>query len=121
MKSNTTHFVFNWFNSLLVAIAIVVFAAIKTANAQSNLNVPSHVLNGLFSPTQSERFFQAGREDFEREIAIFNDPERYLNGDLLRIDPELIEQMNQLQPPDDFGRGNFQYELHLDSDLLDQE
>ena len=119
MKSNSTHFVFNWFNSLLVAIAIVIFAAIKTANAQSNVNVPTSVLNGLFSPTQSERFFQAGREDFEREIAIFNDPERYLNGDLLRIDPELIEQMNQLQPPDDFGRGNFQYELHLDSDLLD--
>lgn len=95
MKTTTSRFVFSWFNSLIVAIIIVILAAITTANAQTNFNL----LDGLFTPRQSERFFQAGRENFEREVEIFNHPERYLRDDLLQIDPELIEQMKHPRQP----------------------
>ncbi len=93
MKTNTSGLVFNWFNSLLFAIAIVMLAAITTAKAQAYFDV----INGLFTPTQSDRFFQAGREDFEREIELFTHPERYRSNDLLqwqscftRVDASLL-------------------------------
>ncbi len=109
-----------WFNTLILAVIIVILAAITTAKGQNysntldGLSVPDDVTNGLFTPTQSQRFFQAGREDFEREIEFLNYPERYLDDDLLQIDPELIEQMNRLQPPADFGSDNPQRELRID-------
>ncbi len=110
MKTNTSGLVFNWFNSLLFAIAIVMLAAITTAKAQAYFDV----INGLFTPTQSDRFFQAGREDFEREIELFTHPERYRSNDLLQIDPKLIEQMNRSRQLLNFELDNSQYELHRD-------
>lgn len=110
MKTHTTGLIFNWFNSLVLAVAIVILAAITTAKAQ----VPLNVINGLFTPTQADRFFQAGRKDFEKEVERFNYPERYSGGDLLQISPELIEQMDQPQELPDFGADNFQYELLID-------
>ena len=110
MKTNTSGFVFNWFNSSLLAIAIVLLAAITTAKAEIYFDV----INGLFTPTQSDRFFQAGREDFEREIELFTHPERYRSNDLLQIDPELIEQINRSRQLPDFELDNSQYELHRD-------
>ncbi|MDJ0572823.1 MAG: hypothetical protein QNJ53_27800 [Pleurocapsa sp. MO_192.B19] len=114
MKTNTSGFVFNWFNSLIVAIVLVLLNVITTANAQTNVNV----LDGLFTPTQSERFFQAGRKNFEQEVEIFNNPERYLGNDLLQIDPELIEQMERPMQPADFGLDNYQYELYPNSNTI---
>ncbi|HEY9767637.1 MAG TPA: hypothetical protein V6C71_03905 [Coleofasciculaceae cyanobacterium] len=106
MKTNTSGFVFNCFNSLLLAIAVML-AAITTAKAQ----VYFDVIDGLFTPTQSDRFFQAGREDFEREIELFTHPERYRSNDLLQIDPKLIEQMNRSRQLPNFELDNSQYEL----------
>ena len=111
MKTNATGLIFNWFNSLALAVAIVILAAATTAKAQ----VPFNVINGLFTPTQAERFFQAGRKDFEKEVERFNYPERYSGDDLLQFDPELIEQMDQPQQLPDFGADNFQYELLIDA------
>ncbi|MGF1589312.1 MAG: hypothetical protein ACFCU7_08725 [Pleurocapsa sp.] len=110
MKTNASGFVFNWFNSWLLAIAMVIFAAITTAKAENYLDV----VNGLFTPTESERFFQAGRADFEQEIELFTHPERYRSKDLLQIDPELIEQMDRFKQLPSFELDNSQYELHRD-------
>ena len=111
MKTNNTGLIFNWFNSLVLAVAIVIVAAITTAKAQNSFNI----INGLFTPTQADRFFQAGREDFEQEVKIFIHPERYLRDDLLQIDPELIEQMDQPKQLTDFGGSNCQYKLYPDT------
>ncbi len=112
MKTNNTGLIFNWFNSLALAVAIVILAAITTAKAQDSFNM----INGLFTPTQADRFFQAGRKDFEKEVERFNYPESYSGDDLLQIDPELIEQMNRPQQIPDFGASNCQYELYSDTE-----
>ncbi|MBE9048572.1 hypothetical protein IQ255_30050 [Pleurocapsales cyanobacterium LEGE 10410] len=104
MKTHTT-IVFSWFNSLAIAVMIVLVAAIKTAegenysNAFESLSIPDNVINGLFTPNQSQRFFQAGREAFEREVEIFSHPERYSREDLLEIAPDAIKRIEPLQTP----------------------
>ena len=90
----------NGFNSLAIAIIVLIFAAIA-AEAQSDrgavVPLPNNITNGLFTPTQSQRFFQNGREAFEREVKIFNHPERYWDNNVLQFDRGLIEQMSQLK------------------------
>lgn len=113
MKADDRNFVFSWFNTLLLA-TIIGFLTVIAAKAENDLNFDA--LNGLFTPTQSEKFFQAGREDFEREIKFFNHPERYLREDLLKIDSELIEQMNQIQPDSEFDTHDAQYQLFPDTE-----
>lgn len=108
MKTNKKSLAVDCFNTLVLAVIIEILAAIAV-KAQNHLNVD--LLNGMFTPTESERFFQAGREDLEREIAILNHPERYLNGDVLQIDPKIIKQMNQLELPSDFEQDLSAYKL----------
>ncbi len=112
MKTNTTCLIFNWFNSLALAVALVILTAITTAKAQDSFNM----INGLFTPTQADRFFQVGRKDFEKEIERFNYPESYSGDDILQIDPELIEQMDRHQQIPDFPTSNSQYELYSDTE-----
>ena len=112
MKTNNKDFVFSWLNTLLVAV-IMGFLTVLAVKAESNFNFD--VLNGLFTPTQSERFFQAGRENFEREVEIFNHPERYLEDDLLHIDPKLIEQMDLPREKLDFSQEDVKVRLLFDA------
>ncbi len=112
MKTNNRDFVFSWVNTLIFA-TIIGLLAVFTVKAESNFNFD--VVNGLFTPTQSERFFQAGREDFEQEVKFFNYPEQYLRDDLLQIDPEIIEQLNQPRPDRDFDLDASDYQLYPES------
>lgn len=106
------NWIFSWSNTVILALAIVAIAAMKTAKAQRVPDLPDlNVINGLFTPTQSERFFREGRENLEREIEIFNHPERYLNDELLQFDSELIEKMER--SPANFKRSN-RRELRID-------
>ena len=111
MKTNNRDFVCSWFNTLILTV-IIGFPAVVAANAENNLDFD--MLNGLFTPTQSARFFQAGTEQLEREIEIFNHPELYLRDDMLQIDPELIEQMNRDRPFQDLYRDDARYQLNRD-------
>jgi hypothetical protein len=82
--------------SLFLAIAISLLSQISTTKAQNSLpNIPNSVFNGLFSPNAAQRFFETGREDFEREIKFVGNLERYFNGNLLQIDEKLIEQIKK--------------------------
>ncbi len=115
MKTNTLHFVSHWFECLVIAIAIVLMLAGDTAKAQDRLvNVDGFVLNGLFTPTAAQRFFETGRENFDREARILEDPERYFAGDILQIDPEVIEEMKQNQSPSGLWDDDPPHKLHLD-------
>ncbi|MEM7757689.1 MAG: hypothetical protein AAF298_06160 [Cyanobacteria bacterium P01_A01_bin.40] len=111
MKTDNRNFVFSWFNTLLVA-GIIGFLIVTAVKAENNLDLDT--LNGLFTPTQSERFFQAGRENFKHELEILSHPERYLWDDSLQIDPELLEQMNDKQTLD-LKFENSQYTIDRDS------
>lgn len=110
-RTDNQDFVFSWFNTLLVAITILLVSVVA---AKSEKSFDFDMLHGLFTPTQSERFFQAGRENFEQEIEIFNHPERYLRDDVLQITPELIDQMKEPRQSEDFTLDNVQYELYRD-------
>ena len=94
MKNSNNNFIYSSFKTLLIAIIIGIVGSFA-AKAESDLNLD--VGNGLFTPTQSDIFFQAGREIFEEEIAILNHPEQYWRDDLLQIAPELLEQMKDKQ------------------------
>ena len=92
MMTSKRTFIYDSLETLLTAL-IIGLLTVWAVKAEDKLDVG--VLNGLFTPTQSERFFETGRKDFEREIEIFKYPERYLRDDLLRIDPELRDRINQ--------------------------
>ena len=111
MKTSNKSFFYGSLETLLLAVAIGILAVLAV-KAEDSFNYD--VLNGLFTPTQSDRFFQAGREDFEREVEFFNHPERYFKDDLLHIDPELIEQMNLPKEKPDFDREDAKWQLLLD-------
>ena len=109
MRTNKD-FVHSCFETFLLALVIGVLGVLA-AKAQENVDVEA--LNGLFTPTESTRFFQAGRVDFEREVEIFNHPERFLGNNLLQINPELIEQMDRFGQSVDFRSQRGEYELYL--------
>ena len=101
MKNNTPYSTLDLIEYTIVAIALVLTTAIAKAKAQDNLpEIPnsSPALNGVFTPTAAERFFEEGREDFEDEIDFLNNSDDYLNGDLLLFDKELIEQIQETKP-----------------------
>jgi hypothetical protein len=106
MKTNNNDFVDSCFNTFLLAVEIVVLTVIS-AKAQDNFNFD--VLNGLFNPNQSTEFFQAGRDSFEQQLEFFTHPQKYLDNDLLRIDPKLLEQINQPRKHLDFDLSKVQY------------
>lgn len=109
MKTNTLHSINNLLESLLIAMAIIMIGAITTAEGQNNLpKLPNSTLNGVFSPTAAQRFFNAGSKDFEREIDFLANPERYLSADLLQIDEELREQMKETKVIKDLEPDNSQ-------------
>jgi hypothetical protein len=109
MKTNK-NFVQSCLETFLLALIIGVLGVLA-AKAEGNIDVQA--LNGLFTPTEATRFFQASREDFEKEVEIFNHSERYLRDDLLQINPELIEQMDRFGQSVDFSHQNGEYELYL--------
>jgi len=112
MKTGNGDFIRSCFETIVLAV-IIGFLTVWAAKAESNLNFD--VLNGLFTPTQAERFFEVGREKIEREVEILNHPERYLSDDLLEIDPTLIEQMDRNRELPNFGRENAPFQLFLDT------
>lgn len=88
----------NYKLGIAIFILLVFGGKILKTNAQeSHLNNLNSSLNGLFSPNATERFFREGREDFDREIEIINNPEIYFDDNLLQIDEELIEQIRENQ------------------------
>ena len=101
MKTNNLHFAVNLIESVFIAVVLVLITAIATAKAQdSSPRIPNSnpTLNGIFSPTAADRFFEAGREDFAKEIDFLRDSDKYFNDDLLKFDEELIEQMQKTKP-----------------------
>lgn len=111
MKINTLHSVINLLETSVISSAIILLGAIATAEAQDSIpNLEDFNFNGLFTPTSTQRFFEAGRKDFEEEIDFLTNPDRYFNGELLQIDLELIEQNEENKPFPDLRQDDSQNE-----------
>ncbi len=79
----------------------VTFGMMDTALAESTVSLPSQsVLNGLYSPTASETFFEEGKRKIERETQILINPERYKGDGILKINivNNRIEQLEETNP-----------------------
>ncbi|MEM6611943.1 MAG: hypothetical protein AAF652_06755 [Cyanobacteria bacterium P01_C01_bin.72] len=104
-------FIYDSLETLLIAL-IIGLLTVWVVKAENKLD--AGVLNGLFTPTQSERFFETGRENFEREIQLFTYPEKYLRSDMLQIDTKIIEQMDRGQFNSDYDWDNSTHKLRID-------
>ncbi|HHP7232337.1 MAG TPA: hypothetical protein ACFCUY_15930 [Xenococcaceae cyanobacterium] len=78
-----------WRYAITFALMLLIWVQAKPANgSEINLN---H-LNGLFTPTAAQRFFEAGREDFEFEVrTLVQMNESEFTGDILQIKTEFDE------------------------------
>ena len=115
MKTNALHFVSFFGTSLAIAILLVIVGAIGTAKGQTNVpNLNQSVINGLFTPTAADRFFEEGRRNMEREREILTHPERYSREDILQIntiDIKIIDETGETIPIDNFPEDTPQQEL----------
>ncbi len=116
MKTNTLHSISIFCSSLAIAIFLVMVSAMGTAKAQNTLpnNLNQSTLNGLFTPTAAERFFEQGRRQMEREADILANPERYYNDSLLQvntIDMKIIDENGEPQPIPNFPEDRLQNHL----------
>jgi hypothetical protein len=111
MRNTTLQYIFRLWKVGFSAIAFLSISAIaneQTAQAQNNVpKIPNSTFNGLFSPNAAQRFFEEGREDFEREIKFVTNSEGYFNGDLLEINEELLEQIKENQSFQEFDFDTF--------------
>jgi hypothetical protein len=74
-------------------LGLVISIAIQ-GNARSQNSIGSEV-NGLFTPTQAQQFFREGRRNFERQEQIFDLPEIKFQPNVLKIDPQLLDRLEQ--------------------------
>lgn len=74
---------------LAISLTVSLTISVNPALAESLAHT---VINGLFTPTQSDRFFKEGRLKLESETKILTNPQYSANDDLLQITPELLEQ-----------------------------
>ncbi|WP_414621244.1 hypothetical protein [Calothrix sp. CCY 0018] len=91
--------------------ASVIIGAMGTALAESNPPMPNQsLLNGLYSPTASERFFEEGKRKIERETKILVNPERYKREGILKnnIVNNRIEQLEEANPIINFPNDGLQ-------------
>lgn len=107
MKTNTLHSISIFCSSLAIAIFLVIISAMSTAKAQNTLpnNLNQSTLNGLFTPTAADRFFEQGRRQMQEEAKILDNPERYHGDGILQInslDMNIIDEMGQPQSIPEF-------------------
>jgi hypothetical protein len=83
-------------SSLIGIAASGVFASIAAAQ---NYQL-QHVNNALAFPRSSERFFDAGRQQIDQEVQRLRQGSNEQTTDLLDIDPTILQQQQNLQPPE---------------------
>jgi hypothetical protein len=81
-------------SSSLVSMASTVTCISPAAAEDSRLQ---NVGNVLASPTSSERFFKEGQQQLEREIQRLQQGSNAQISDILKIDPAIFQQLQNLQ------------------------
>lgn len=77
----------------LMTIAIII-GTTTTPSAQNISRLQNSTFNGLFTPTAAQKFFETGRNNFEREIDSVIDSEDRFSNDILQLE-EAIKQMKE--------------------------
>ncbi|NJL81973.1 MAG: hypothetical protein HC890_01455 [Chloroflexaceae bacterium] len=74
------------------ATFLLLTLALSSKNLASQVRIPINYpsLNGIFSPTSSDRFFEAGREHLDEEVNRLNQRQQASQAPLLEIDPTLL-------------------------------
>ncbi|MEO1184655.1 MAG: hypothetical protein AAFX46_08070 [Cyanobacteria bacterium J06636_27] len=110
MKINILQFAASF--CIYTTLASLIFGATGKAKAQEAVPIPNQtVLNGLYSPTASERFFEEGKRSIEREIRILTNPKLNQREGLLKnnIDnSKIIEELEEKNPILNFPQDNLQ-------------
>lgn len=109
MKTNT--FTLQLAASICICSSFIIGATGK-AQAQQTVPLPlpnQTVLNGLYSPTASERFFEKGKRSIERETRILTNPKLNQRENLLKnntVNSEIIEELEEKNPIINFPQDN---------------
>lgn len=109
MKINTLHLAS--FFCIYGTLASIIVGAMDVAFAESTVPIPDRsVLNGLYSPTASEIFFEEGKRKIERETKILVNPRRYKKEGILKnnIVDTKIEELEQENPILNFPNNGLQ-------------
>ena len=77
-------------------ITLVITIPAQAQNLSSSIKNVNPAINGLFTPTAADLFFQEGREKFEEEIQLNRN--NNFDSDLLKIDEELLKEQEENQP-----------------------
>jgi hypothetical protein len=85
-------------------LGIVISIAMQP-NVRSQNSIGSEV-NGLFTPTQAQQFFREGRRNFERQEQIFDLPEIKFQPNVLKIDPQLLDRLEEAKSWFDRGQSH---------------
>ena len=103
------------FAGFICIYSSLIIGVTSTAKAQEAIPLPDQtVLNGLYSPTASERFFEEGKRSIEREARILINPKLNQREGLLKnniINSKIIEELEDKNPILDFPQDNFQRKL----------
>ena len=86
---------------------MVIFEVNAATKAQNTVNT----LNGLFTPTKSQRYFQEGRRDFDIQVEILNDPDYYFNQQIPQFDEELLNETLESSPLNSASEHNSNREI----------
>ena len=81
--------------------ALVLLTGIVPAlKAQQVPQIPQQVINGLFDPTSSQKFFEGGRNRFDTEVQILLDRQLSSPEAILQINDDLLRQEELLRQED---------------------
>lgn len=91
-----------------------------TAFAESTVPLPNQsVLNGLYSPTASERFFEEGKRNIERETIILFNPELYQREGIFKnniVNTKIIEELEETNSIFNFPEDSLQQKVNPNID-----
>lgn len=85
---------FQLFPKILLSLITLLASSVNLVKAQ---HIPPTVINGLFTPTESDRFFQEGRRKFDAKTRVLDNAEHYFDNDILDISPEVLRQEQEKQ------------------------
>ena len=98
MQINTLSLATSSWKFIVTNLFITLFSIMPTQaqNLTPRIKNMDSTVNGLFTPTAADLFFQEGRENFEEEIKL--NRQNNFDIDLLKIDEELLKEQEENRP-----------------------
>lgn len=94
MKPSLNKTLFQLAKATTIAFTVIALNGGTSTAAEVEV-LPNPVTSGLYNPTAPQRFFEEGRNRFEREIHLLRQRQRSSGEPVLRISDELPEKVNE--------------------------